>query len=101
MSPIYSYARLPNGPLPAGYGPELPELVVEIRPEDDRWRAVLEKVSESLRAGVLAVVVLDPEPQVAHLFSADDPPKTLAADDELILPSVLPGFRARVARFFE
>ena len=26
----YSYARLPKGPLPAGYGPEVPELVVEV-----------------------------------------------------------------------
>ena len=27
---FYSYARLPKGDLPPGYGPEAPELVVEV-----------------------------------------------------------------------
>src|SRR6516162_6198848 len=27
----YSYGRLPKGPVPTGYGPEVPELVVEVR----------------------------------------------------------------------
>jgi Uma2 family endonuclease len=97
----YSYARLPKGPLPAGYGPEVPELVVEVRSAHDVWREVLEKVAEYLRAGVLAVVVLDPEPQTAHVFSAVAPPMTLGPDDELVLPGILDGFLARVGRFFE
>ena len=56
----YSFARLPRGTLAAGLGPEVPELVVEVCSENDRWRDILEKVSEYLRSGVLAVVVLDP-----------------------------------------
>ena len=47
------------------------------------------------------VVVLDPKPQTAHVFGADDPPKTLGPDDELVLPGILEGFRVRVGRFFE
>ncbi len=97
----YSYARLPKGSLPAGYGPEVPELVVEVCSEGDRWREVLEKVLEYLNAGVSVVVVLDPEPQVAHVFSADAPPRILTADEELTLPGVLQDFRVRVGRFFE
>lgn len=97
----YSYARLPKGPLPTGYGPEIPELVVEVRSASDRWSEVLEKVAEYLSAGVLVVVVLDPEPQVAHVFGADDPPRTLGAEDELVLPGLLEGFHVRVSRFFE
>ena len=97
----YSYARLPKGTLPTGYGPEVPELVVEVRSANDRWREILEKVSEYLNAGVLVVVVLDPEPQIAHVFSADDPPRTLRAEEELILPGILDDFRVRVGRFFE
>ena len=34
---FYSYKRLPKGPLPASYGPEMPELVVELRLPGDRW----------------------------------------------------------------
>ncbi len=97
----YSYARLPRGPLPAGYGPEVPELLVEVCSEGDRWREVLEKVSEYLNAGVSVVVVLDPEPRVAHVFRADAPPRILGAEEELTLPGILVDFRVRVGRFLE
>jgi Uma2 family endonuclease len=97
----YSYARLPRGPLPTGYGPEVPELIVEVRSASDRWRDVLEKVTEYLKAGVLVVVVLDPEPQVAHVFGPDEPPRILESSDELHFPGVIEGFRVRVGRFFE
>lgn len=97
----YSYERLPRGVLPKGYGPEIPELVVEVRSSSDRWREVMEKVSEYLRAGVLVVVVLDPEPRTAHVFAADAAPSVLGPDDELTLPDVLDGFAVRVGRFFE
>jgi Uma2 family endonuclease len=97
----YSYARLPKGPVPTGVGPEVPELVVEVRSATDRWRKVLDKVSEYLNAGVLVVVVLDPGPRVAHVFSPDDPPRTLTTEEELILPGVLDDFRVRVGQFFE
>jgi Uma2 family endonuclease len=97
----YSYARLPRGPLPSGYGPEVPELVVEVRSAHDGWREILEKVAEYLRAGVLMVVVLDPKPRTAHAFSPTDPPRTLGAEDELVLPGLLEGFRVLVGRFFE
>ena len=97
----YSYARLPKGPLPTGYGPEVPELVVEVVSASDRWRDIHEKVAEYLRAGVLVVVVLDPTPQTAHVFGADDAPRALGPEDELILPGILEGFRVRVGRFFE
>jgi Uma2 family endonuclease len=97
----YRYARLPKGPLSAGYGPEIPELVVEVRSENDRWPEIIEKVSEYLNAGVLAVIVLDPDPQIAHVFSVQDPPKRIEADDELALPGILDEFRVRVREFFE
>ncbi len=98
---FYSYSRLPQGKLPAGCGPEVPELVVEVCSEQDRWLEILDKVSEYLNAGVMAVIALDPEPQIAHVFSADNPPKTLKADEELTLPGILDDFRVRVGRFFE
>jgi Uma2 family endonuclease len=97
----YSYARLPRGPLPTGYGPEVPELVVEVRSAHDGWREILEKVAEYLRAGVLTVVVLDPRPQTAHVFSPTDPPRALGTEEELFVPGLLEGFRVRVGRFFE
>ncbi len=97
----HSFERLPRGPLSKGYGPEVPELVVEVRSTHDRWRDVLEKVMEFLDAGVLVVLVLDPDAQSAHVFAANDPPRTFGPDDELTIPSMLAGFSTRVGRFFE
>jgi Uma2 family endonuclease len=91
----YSFARLPRGKLPTGVGPEVPELFVEVRSATDRWRNVLDKVSEYLNADVRVVVVLDPEPQATHVFSADDPPRTLTTQEDLILPEILDDFRVR------
>ena len=97
----YSYASLPKGRLAKGYGPEVPELIVEVRSSTDRWRHVLEKVTEYLKAGVLVVVVLDPEAETAHVFEGDAPPRTLGAAEALDLGAILGGFSARVGAFFE
>jgi Uma2 family endonuclease len=97
----YSYARLPRGPLPTGYGPEIPELIVEVCSASDRWINIHEKVAEYLRVGVLVVIVLDPKPQTAHVFSGEVAPIMLTADDELVLPGLLEGLRVRVGKFFE
>jgi len=97
----YSYSRLAKGKLPAGIGPEVPELIVEVCSENDRWVEILDKVAEYLNAGVLVVIVLDPEPQITHVFSANAPPKTLKTDEELVLPGILDDFRVRAGRFFE
>jgi Uma2 family endonuclease len=98
---FYSYARLPRGPLPAGYGPEVPELVIEVRSPGDSWREVLLKVTEYLEAGVLKVVVLDPRSRNAHIFAADEEPMVLGPEDELTVPELLGDFRVAVHRFFD
>lgn len=98
---FYSFARLPKGPLATGYGPEVPELVIEVCSSADRWLEIHEKVAEYLRAGVQRVVVLDPKPRTAHVFDADNPPAVLGPEDELVFPGILAGLRVRVGRFFE
>jgi Uma2 family endonuclease len=97
----YSYERLPRGPLPPGYWSQVSELVVETRSPSDRWRDIHEKIAEYFNAGVTTVIVLDPGPKTAHVFSEIDGPKSLTADDELVLRGILEGFRARVGDFFE
>jgi Uma2 family endonuclease len=98
---FYSYARLPKGPLPRNYGPEVPELVVEVRSPSDRWPKLLAKVAEYLEAGVQIVIVLDDESRTAILYFSDRAPVTLKSDDELTVPEILPGFAVAVRRFFE
>ena len=98
---FYSYARLPKGPLAPGYGPEVPDLVVEVVSPSDRWPKVLAKVAEYLEAGVTVVIVLDELPPTARLFSADRTTRELGPEDVLEIPDLLPGFSVAVRRFFE
>jgi Uma2 family endonuclease len=98
---FYSYARIPRGTTPVLYPAVSPDLVFEVRSSSDRWPDILAKVTEYLRAGVLVICVLDPEPMQAHLYYPDQPPRILGPDDELTLPECLGDFRVVVRRFFE
>jgi Uma2 family endonuclease len=96
----YSYQRVPKGPLPIGYLDVPPDLVFEIRSPSDRWPAIHKKISEYLQAGVSLVCVLDEPTGTAHINPIDQPPRIVAADGELDLSEVLPGFRVQLRRFF-
>src|SRR5262249_37678465 len=99
---FYSYAQVPRGAFPKrGYLNVPPDLVVEVRSPDDRWKNILAKVSEYLNIGVHLVCVLDPEPLTATFYEADKPEVTLPADQDLAFPDVLPGLTVTVQRFFE
>jgi len=97
---FYSYQRLPKGPLPQAYGPEMPELVVEVRSKSDRWPGVLAKAADYLNAGVSVVVVLDDDRATAHVVTADRY-RVLGPEEELTFPEILPGFSVAVRRFFD
>jgi Uma2 family endonuclease len=78
-----------------------PELVFEVRSPTDRWREVHAKVAEYLAAGVGVVCVIDEQTATAHVFGADEAPRTLGPDEELTLPGILGDFRVTVRRFLE
>ena len=101
---FYSFKRLPSGPFSRDeYLAVVPEFIVEVLSPSDRWSRVFAKVTEYLNAGVTAVCVLDPNPAsaCATVYRDDRSPETFAADAELIVPDVLPGFRVRVGEFWE
>jgi Uma2 family endonuclease len=97
----YSYARVPRGPLPAGYLDVVPELVFEVRSPTDRWTRVFAKAVEYLDAGVTVVCILDQMSERVLICRAEELPVTLHGDDELHLPDILGDFRVPVRRFFE
>ncbi len=97
---FYSYSRIPRGPLPNEYWPASPELVIEIRSENDRWKQIHQKVGEYLSADVLTVAFVDPESQRVHLFS-DRETEVLNSSDQLTFPDILPGFEIVVGQMFE
>src|SRR5262249_44370895 len=97
----YSYARVPKGPMPAGYLDVVPELVFEVRSPTDRWPRLITKAGEYLEAGVSAVCLLDQVSETGQFYRADELPRTLNGDDELHLPDILGDLRIAVRRFFE
>ena len=97
----YSYVRVPQGPLPAGYLDVVPELVFEVRSPTERWSRLITKAGEYLEAGVLVVCLLDQVSETLQVYRADELPRTLHADDELHLPDILGELRIQVGRFFE
>jgi Uma2 family endonuclease len=97
----YSYSQTPRGRLPEGYLPVAPELVVEVRSQEERWGKIYSKAAEYLCAGVALVCVLDQQTETARVFHADQPPREVKRDEELTLPEVFPDFRVAVRRFFE
>ena len=97
----YSYARVPRGPMPAGYLDVVPELVFEVRSPTDRWARMLAKAGEYLDAGVSVVCILDQMSERVLVCRAEDLPITLHGEEELHLPDILGEFRVAVRRFFE
>jgi Uma2 family endonuclease len=97
---LYSFERLPRGPMPDGHLDVLPELVVEVLATFDRWPRVLEKIVEYLDAGVRVVCIVDPETQTAQMYTSEAPVRYLTRDDELTIPELFPDFRCRVGDLF-
>lgn len=98
---FYSFTRLPKDSVPKGYPALAPELIFEVLSPGDRWPDVLAKVSEYLKAGVLAVCVVDPEQQIVIVHDSDHPSRTLTANDELKLPEWVGNWRIAVRLLFE
>ena len=97
----YSNAKIPPLDHWRGYPDLPPDLVVEVRSPSDRWTTMVQKAAEYLAAGVLMVVILDPDTRSAHLFDAEQPPRVLGPDENLTFPGLLEGFSVRVGSIFE
>ncbi|HUG93534.1 MAG TPA: Uma2 family endonuclease [Planctomycetaceae bacterium] len=96
---VISKDRLPDGIAPRGFSDLVPNLAIEVLSPSERWKKVLEKVSEYLNRGVDEVWVVDPRRHTVQVFRPDDEPTCYGEQDE-ITSSVLPGFSCRVSEFF-
>lgn len=83
--------RVPD-PLPRGYAPMAPDLVVEVLSPDDRPGEVLAKVSDWLRAGTALVWVVDPIRRSARVYRADGTESYVSEHESLAGEDLLPGF---------
>jgi Uma2 family endonuclease len=96
-----SYAKVPKGPLPAGYLSTPPDIVFEVRSPSDRWKELMKKVLEYLEAGTLVVCVVDPTTETAWVYRSDRDEEQFSNGDTLRIEDVLPGFSVPLQQLFE
>lgn len=97
---VYSYARMPKGPVARGLLDVMPEVVVEVKSPTNRWNELIIKAGEYLAAGISAVLLVDDEARTIRIYGLDSEPMTLQMTDTLTLPDVLPGFSLPLAKLF-
>ena len=93
LAPDFAFivaARVPT-PMPKGFMPLVPDLVLETRSPGDRAGEVAAKVELWLHVGAREVWELNPRRQVLTIYRGGQAPVALTANDNLQSP-LLPGF---------
>ena len=93
--------RIPTTGFAPGFWQGPPDLAVEVLSPDDRASQIRTKVDKYLKAGVLAVVVVDPREQKVSVHRRLAAPVTCSVDDTLDLDDVVPGFTCPVQEIFD
>lgn len=97
---VYSYTRLPREAGPDDY-PELPpEILWEVLSPGDRWKDVLARVSEYLKAGVLQVCIVDPKRRCFVTYYPDRPNETIGEKGIWSAEEILLGFELPMKQVF-
>jgi Uma2 family endonuclease len=84
----------------AKYWPEAPNFAVEVISPEDSYHEVQDKALEWLRAGTIAVLVLDPPKRTATVYRGQGDAHVYGAGDTLDLNDAVPGFSVAVADLF-
>lgn len=86
--------------LPEKWGDVPPRLAVEVLSPNDTARYITEKINDYLNNGVEIVWVVEPDAKTVTVYSKTGV-KSLGVSDIVTGGDVLPGFRCKVAEFFE
>lgn len=98
--PDISYIAGNRPPVEKGSVPLMPDLAVEVKSPDDRWKDLREKARYYLAHGCKMVWLVHPEKRFVEVYTADEE-LVLFEDDLLDGGDVLPGFQMRVRDIFE
>ena len=94
------YDRFPGGEVPDGFVEFAPDLAVEIISPSEEPADMARKVGEYFASGAQQVWHMFPETQTIQVFRSPVEVTTYAAEDEIDLSDILPGFRSRVGKLF-
>jgi Uma2 family endonuclease len=93
------YEGLPD-PLPEGFVPLVPDLVVETRSPNDTAREVAQKAAEWLAAGVRLVWVIEPQKRAITTYRTGRDPQVLTVGETFDGKDVLPDLSIPVTSIF-
>lgn len=93
-----SAKRAPE-PLPRGFVPFAPDLVVEIMSPHDRAEDINDKINDYLQAGVGMIVIVSPSSKTVRVETPNDS-KRLTIEEVWDGGDVLPGFRLPIRDIF-
>jgi len=82
------------------YFPVAPDLAVEVLSPDDTWEALEKKAREYLDGGSKLVWVVNPKSETVWIFERGSSSRSLGVKNTIDGGKALPGFKAKVARFF-
>jgi Uma2 family endonuclease len=102
MAPDWAFItkeRLP-GPLPRGFVPLVPDIVLETRSPGETQPEVEQKIRDWLTAGGRAALDLDPVRRTLTVYLPGEAPRVFEPEDEFTLEDALPGFAVPMRRFF-
>jgi Uma2 family endonuclease len=85
-------ARLPIRRTPEGYLETIPDLIVEVRGQNDSLAALQRKAQDYLQAGAVVAWVVDPINRNVVEYRQGVPARTYAEDDTLSVLDLIPGF---------
>jgi Uma2 family endonuclease len=88
---------LPVRESPEGYLETIPELVVEVRSQNDGTPQLDRKIHDYLNAGVQLVWVIDPVAKTVTVYRRGAEPHVLTQSDKLSAEDVIPGFSVAIA----
>ena len=75
-------------------------LAIVVRENGMTWREALRKTVECLKRNIPVVILLDPESVTAIIHRDTALPVTFTAEQDLVIPDVLPGFTVNVGSLF-
>ena len=96
-----SDAKIPKGPVSAGYLPVPADLLIEVRSPSDSRKDILQKVLEYWESGTPVVCVVDPTTETARVYRSDRDEEQFANGDTLRFEDVPPGFSVPLTQLFE
>jgi Uma2 family endonuclease len=85
---------------PRYFGELVPDLVVEIKSQSDRIKAIETKVLKFIELGAVVGILIDPDEETVAIYRSTGEPIILANGDILTVPELFPGWELPVSELW-